>query len=154
MSETTSRLELPLLVAGQGQKDITHNEALVALDALLHARVVSREISVPPSAPAAGDCWLVAAGASGAWAGGDGRLACWTAGGWRLLALPEGASLWVSDEAARVRKVSSGWAVEAPIGAPVDAVASAVGGVVVDEEARAVLHSLLERLQQLGLILP
>jgi hypothetical protein len=154
LTEMTRRLELPLLVAGQGQKDITHNEALLAMDVLLHPRAMSRVVPVPPEGASEGDCWLVPAGASGAWAGAAGRLACWTAGGWRLWALPEGVSVWVVDEGACVRLVEGAWVTEAPFGAPAPAVAGPTGGTVVDVEARAVILSLLTRLTQLGLILP
>jgi hypothetical protein len=105
MTETTSRLGLPLLVAGQGQKDMTHNEALVALDMVLHPRALSRGVQVPPEGATEGDCWLVPAGASGAWSGGAGKLACWTTGGWRLSQLPEAALLWIADEGASFRFV-------------------------------------------------
>ena len=41
MSDTTARLALPLLLSSQAQKHVTHNEALIALDALV--QVVKQE---------------------------------------------------------------------------------------------------------------
>jgi hypothetical protein len=154
MTETTSRLGLPLLVAGQGQKDMTHNEALVALDMVLHPRALSRGVQVPPEGATEGDCWLVPAGASGAWSGGAGKLACWTTGGWRLSQLPEAALLWIADEGASFRFVGGAWIPDAPSGAPAPAVPGPTGGVVVDIEARAAIVAVLARLTQLGLLLP
>lgn len=49
MSETP-HWNLPLLTAGQAQKEISHNEALLWLDRLLHLTVVSRALGHPPEA--------------------------------------------------------------------------------------------------------
>ena len=54
MSES-ALLSLPLIEAGQAQKHVTHNEALLLLDAALHLAVASRSVATPPGAPAAGD---------------------------------------------------------------------------------------------------
>lgn len=62
----TDRLALPLLAAGQAQKEITHNEALGQLDMLVQLIVVSADLSAPPASPAEGQCWIVASGGSGA----------------------------------------------------------------------------------------
>jgi hypothetical protein len=154
MTETTNRLGLPLLVAGQGQKDITHNEALLAVDALLHPVAASRGVAAPPGSPAEGACWLVPGAAAGAWGGQDGRLACWTSGGWRFFDLPQGARLWIEDEAAAVRRQGAVWMVDAPVAAPAQTVADPSGGSVIDAEARGAILLVLARLRELGLILP
>lgn len=154
MAETTSRLGLPLLVAGQGQKDITHNEAVQAVDLLLHPVAVSRTVPGPPADLVPGACWLVPAGPEGVWSGEAGRLACWTAGGWRFLALPQGARLWIEDEATAVRREGDLWVPDAPIAAPAAGITGPSGGSVIDQEARGVILLLLERLRELGLILP
>jgi len=76
MSETPS-LGLPLLAAEQAQKHVTHNEAISALDALVQLAVKDRGLAAPPGSPAAGDRYIVAAGASGAWAGHESEIAAW-----------------------------------------------------------------------------
>ncbi len=48
----TARLHLPLLAAAQAQKHVTHNEALSALDAIIHLSVLDRQIDSPPPSPA------------------------------------------------------------------------------------------------------
>ena len=42
MSESTARLALPLIAPGQAQKEVSHNEALAALDLLVQAQVGRR----------------------------------------------------------------------------------------------------------------
>ena len=81
----SARLRLPLLIPGQGQKDITHNEALVSLDLLVQPVVQSRTTQQPPETVAEGACWLVPEGAGGP---GAGRRIRSPAGGWRL-AVPD-----------------------------------------------------------------
>lgn len=93
MAETTSRHGLPLLQAGQAQKEVTHNEALVLLDLLTHP-AVEGVLAVPPSAPQAGEGWIVGAAATGEWAGQTGSLAFRTSGGWRFLAARAGLLVW------------------------------------------------------------
>lgn len=40
--DQTARLKLPLIMAAQARKDVTHNEALAIADALVHLAVASR----------------------------------------------------------------------------------------------------------------
>ena len=74
MPETVS-LGLPLLVAEQAQKHVTHNEALRALDAIVQLSVKDRDLAAPPGSPAEGDRYIVAASPTGAWAGHAGDIA-------------------------------------------------------------------------------
>lgn len=152
MAENSSRLGLPFLVTGQGQKDVTLNEALQALDCLVGASAVSRVISAPPTFPGAGLCWLVPGGATGAWAGRGGMLACWTEGGWRYRLLPEGFTLWVEDEAREIRRVGGAWREVAGTGSAAAAVPVPSGGQVADVEVRQAVSALIDRLVQLGLL--
>lgn len=152
MPEVTARLGLPLLVAGQGQKDITHNEALAAIDALLHASVRSRSLASPPADPDLGACWLVPVNATDAWTGKAGRIACWTEGGWRFLAVPGGGTVHVEDEALMVQLQGDSWIVQAPRNYPASPVAEPQGGALIDAEARTAIAAILARLRQLGLL--
>lgn len=152
MGERTARFDLPLLVPGQGQKDVTMNEGLLALDRLVQAVAQSRVLATPPPAPADGACWLVPADAVGAWAGQADRLACWSEGGWRFHPLPEGALVWIVDEARRARRSATGFVAEGLTGLPASPVAPPAGGTVVDTEARAAVASLIDRLVAVGLL--
>lgn len=109
MSDATARLGLPYILTGQAQKEVTHNEALNLVDALLQAVVLDRHRAAPPDGPAEGDCYIVAAGGTGAWAGQDGRLAAWY-GGWLFATPGAGWTVWVADESAALRHDGAGWA--------------------------------------------
>ena len=97
MSETPN-LALPLLAAAQAQKHVTHNEALFAIDALLQVAVRDRDLAVPPGSPAEGERYIVAAGATGAWAGRAGSIASRQDGIWRFHAPRAGFVAYVADE--------------------------------------------------------
>lgn len=96
MTETT-HLGLPYLAAAQAQKHVTHNDALSRLDAVVQLAVIDTALSAPPGSPAEGDRYIVADGATGAWAGHDGEIAAFIDGAWVLLAAKPG---WVAFDAA------------------------------------------------------
>lgn len=58
--------------------DAAFRALLRANDQLIFLSVINRTTSSPPGSPANGDAYLVASGASGAWAGKTGSLAVWT----------------------------------------------------------------------------
>ena len=94
----TPRLALPAIEAAQAQKHVTHNEALVLLDALTHLAVESRALSVPPGSPSEGNSYIPASGASGAWSGWDAQIALFSGGAWiRIVPVP-GMKAWVRAE--------------------------------------------------------
>lgn len=97
--DLTPKLGLPYLVAAQAQKHVTHNEALRALDAIVQIGVIDRDLSAPPSAPSEGDCYIVAAAATGAWSTHDQKLAAWQDGAWMFYAPKKGWLSWIGDEA-------------------------------------------------------
>ncbi len=110
MSDDTPRLGLPYLITSQAQKEVTHNEALNRLDALVQAVVLDRGLTAPPAGAADGDCYLIAAGASGDWAGRDGQIAAWY-GGWVFVAPRAGFAVHVADEDVTLRHDGGVWAV-------------------------------------------
>ncbi len=152
MAEYSSRFKVPLLVPGQGQKDITHNESIEIMDSLLHALIESRSLQVPPDIPAIGQCWLIPAAASGAWFEHDGGLAFWTAGGWRFVRPAEGYTAWLKAEGRRIRLTEQGWHDEPPFEAALGTVVPPSGGLVVDAEARAAISAILLQLAGYGLV--
>ncbi|MDQ0509754.1 DUF2793 domain-containing protein [Ancylobacter amanitiformis] len=109
MSETTPLLALPLLAAAQAQKHVTHNEALLQLDALAQLAVIDRVHTTPPGGAVAGDRYLVAPGAGGDWAGRDGQIALQD-GGWTFLVPRAGWRLFVAAERTTLVHTGTGWA--------------------------------------------
>lgn len=163
-SDATDRWQLPMLFAGQAQKEIFHNEALIRIDMLLHGRAESADLASPPDMPPAGSCWIVAADAGGAWAGRGGLLACWTEGGWRFIAPQAGLRLMVADRGHVVEYDGAIWR-DGPvrgdrlflndvqiIGPRQPGIADVAGGVVADAEARAAIGAILAALRGHGLI--
>lgn len=162
--DTTDRFHLPLLAAGQMQKEIWHNEALATLDLVLGGTIEGAAAATPPATPRAGSLYLVASGASGAWAGHDGQLAAWLASGWRFIVPAEGLCLTERLTDLEWRRTASGWStgqinanqlvigglqVVGARGAPIAAVS---GGTTIDAEARACLTSILSALRTHGLL--
>lgn len=110
MSATT-HLTLPYIAAAQAQKHVTHNEALRALDAVVQLAVLNQDQTSPPVSPAEGDRHIIAAGASGDWAGRDGQIGAYQDGAWAYYTAQEGWLAW--DESTLGLFVFSGgvWAV-------------------------------------------
>ena len=138
---------LPLLASGQAQKEISHNEALILIDALLGGVIENALLSEPPDAPAPGALWLVAEGASGAWAGESGRLALWTQGGWRFVSPRIGCRFFDKSRHIILCLYEYGWNTPISLNLP-------SGGGVIDAEARATLANIKDILISLGLAVP
>ena len=81
----TPNLVLPYIAGSQAQKHVTHNEAIRLLDGMVQLSVLSRIIASPPGSPTDGSRYIVASGATGAWAGWDLNVAFWVDGGWMRL---------------------------------------------------------------------
>lgn len=118
MSDITTHLLLPYILASQAQKHVTHNEALRLLsDAMVQLSVLDRDLTSPPVSLADGDRHIVASGASGLWAGWDLNVAFWVDGVWMRLVPRPGWLAWIADEAAFVVWNGSAWD---PVGVPQD----------------------------------
>jgi Protein of unknown function (DUF2793) len=142
----TARHKLPLLAVSQAQKEITHNEAIVRIDALLHA-VAQDILTTPPSVSDAdiGKCWLVSAVPSGGWAGKAGDLAVWIGGGWRFCTAAEGMRVRLQTSGTDYIRSEGEW-----VAAP--AIADPVNGSVIDVETRQAIGALFQYLRSIGFI--
>ncbi|HEV7233881.1 MAG TPA: DUF2793 domain-containing protein [Sphingorhabdus sp.] len=140
----TGRHNLPLLAVSQAQKEITHNEALVRIDALLHP-VVEEELAVPPSPTERdiGKCWLIAPSPIGAWQGMTGRIAIWTGGSWRYCIPTEGLKVRVTSSGSDRVRSNAIW-VDSPT------IPDPANGTVIDVEARSAIVALLGHLRAIG----
>ena len=96
----TPNLGLPYIMAAQAQKHVTHNEAIRALDALVHLAVIDRDSTTPPDDPAEGDRHIVGADGTGAWSGHDLEIAAFQDGGWAFYAPRPGWRAWIVEESA------------------------------------------------------
>ncbi len=160
----TDRFALPLLHAGQAQKEISHNEALTAIDLLLHPSVLSAGIDSPPADPAPGEGWIVGDSPDGDWEDHPQAIASWTGGGWRFVAPREGLAVWLQDAGTVARYAGGAWEVGIVpcdrimvggvqvVGERADAIAAPSGGAIVDAEAREAIEMLLDALRTHGLI--
>jgi len=164
--DRTARLALPLLSAGQAQKEMTHNEALTLLDLFAQPVVIAVGGDTPPESPGAGQCWIVGMVPTGAWAGYPHHLVGWTGGGWRFCAPAPGMRAWSLADAAEAWFGDGGWSIGTLRGARVEiagiqvvaaqqaAISAPSGGTVIDAEARGTLTAVLAALHAHGLIAP
>lgn len=98
MPDQTANLALPFLASSQAQKHVTHNEALIALDAVVQISVLDRHLTAPPGGAAEGDRYIPADPATGAWVGQENTIAVSRDGGWVFYSPREGWLAWVADE--------------------------------------------------------
>jgi hypothetical protein len=164
VSETSPRFSLPYLVPGQAQKEMFHNEALLALDSIVHAAVEGAPATTPPGSPSEGESWIVGAGATGAWAGRDDDLATWSAGGWRFAAPVPGMLAWNKAGGVWLHWSGVAWADGSlpassltigglqVVGPRQAGIASPSGGTTIDAEARTAIDALIVTLRSHGLI--
>ncbi|RRQ51678.1 DUF2793 domain-containing protein [Sphingorhabdus wooponensis] len=141
----TGRHRLPLLAVSQAQKEITHNEALVLIDALLHMAVEA----VQPTAPAVtdndiGKSWVIHGAPTGVWANKAGQIACWVGGSWRFVEPHEGMRIWNKSTRRQSLFISGQWTLAPAIPSP-------IGGTTVDSEARAALAAILQYFRLIGI---
>jgi hypothetical protein len=99
----TKHLQLPLLAPAQAQKHVTHNEALLTLDVLCQASVISRSFNSPPENPVAGDRYLVCQSTNldqnnHPWNGKTNALALWRDSSWHYFYPQFGWLIFVQSE--------------------------------------------------------
>ncbi len=164
MADTTDRYALTLLAAGQAHKEVSHNNALMRVDGLLHPSVNGFGATTPPPEPNPGDAWIVGAAGSGAWAQHPDEIATSQAGGWTFLKPLAGCIAWNRTDAAHMVYDGSRWRTDAwpmrkveisgktVVSARQAAISAPSGGSNIDAEARNVLVQLLAMLRLHGLI--
>lgn len=109
MHNLSPNLSLPFLLPNQAQKHITLNDALSLLDALAQLVVINDGLTVPPSAPAEGDCHVVGAQAIGFWADKDAQIASWRNSGWAFLTPQIGWRAYCVSQQDIIVYTQSGW---------------------------------------------
>ncbi|MEY2942732.1 MAG: hypothetical protein RLY97_746 [Pseudomonadota bacterium] len=139
---STPRFGLPMLYAGQAQKEVFVNEAHALTDALLFC-AIEGEAAAPPASPMAGSSWLVAAAPSGVWLGQAGKIASFQSGNWLFTAPKAGMRVLNRVSGQDMRFVGS-WQTPAKPATP-------SGGAVVDSEVRTALGQLILALESAGI---
>ena len=158
----TPRYALPLLQSGQAQKEVTHNDALAQIDALLHLVVESRAVATPPLGAEAA-AWIVGTAASGFWTSHDGQIAVLDDTGWSFVTPRDGCIAFVRDEQIFVSWAAGAWRDSLPVrsltiagrtvlGGSLAKVTAPTGGATIDSETRTALGQLIVALQGLGLL--
>lgn len=142
-NSTTPRFSLPLLFAGQAQKEFFVNEAHVLIDVLMHMSVMGLA-STPPSTPAEGECWLVDATPVGEWAGHIDSIAFFAAGAWNFLNPVPGMRVFNISQG-QYHLFDGTWNAAGAVAIP-------TGGATVDTEARQAIEGLLSALQSQGIL--
>ena len=145
----TDRLQLPFLSPGQAQKEIFHNEALQALDAVVAACVEEPARNDPPANPAAGACYIVGSAPTGAWSAQPNAIASFSGSGWRFVAAVDGLSAYVRSTGVDARFRGGAWEYGAACGA---AILSPTGGTVIDSQGRTAIGQILAVLRDHRLI--
>ena len=107
--DATENLNLPYIMPSQAQKHVTHNEALRALDAILHLAVKSRSITNPPPDPAVGDRYILPDDATGEWTARAKNVAAWQDGAWAFYSPKEGWIAQLIDEGRLIVFKAGNW---------------------------------------------
>ena len=109
MADQTPLLALPYILPSQAQKHVTHNEALVQLDAIVQLAAADRDLTAPPVSPVIGERHIVASGGTSEWQGHDGEIALYLDAGW-VFATPQiGWRAWIEAEQAMRIFDGSAW---------------------------------------------
>ncbi len=98
MTDKSSRLSLPFIMAAQAQKHVTHNEAIKRLDILTQLSVKGRPQTTPPSLLEEGDVFIVAPNGGDLWSGRDNQIAFYENGAFQFIMPNEGWHAYLPDE--------------------------------------------------------
>lgn len=108
----TPNTGLPELTQGQSSKEITHNQALRIIDVLVPVALVQDKDLTAPPAHVAGNLYIVASGATGAWTGQANKLAYSDGSTWYFITPKNKWPAFVVDEAKNYRFNGSVWVAE------------------------------------------
>ena len=148
--DTTPRLGLMTVIPGQAQKEISVNEGLHLLDAIVSGAVEEPARTDPPATPIVGTSYIIGNQATGEWSGHEGALAAFTPGGWRYVAPTDGLTVLEKTTGSTLRYRSGAW--EQVLGARQAAIPDVTGGTTIDVESRVTIAAILNALRAHGLI--
>lgn len=93
----TTHLGITLVEQSQAQKEVTVNQAITRIDAILNTGAKSRGSNTPPGSPANGDVHIVGSSPTSDWTGWANFIAYFDQT-WKFIIPKEGVTLWVNDE--------------------------------------------------------
>ena len=143
---------------------MTSPGSLQTLDVLVSGAIEGPPLVTPPLTPSVGTAYIVAEGATGAWAGREDCIAAWTSGGWRFIPPIPGMTMYVRTSGTSAMFRSGAWEIgtlagsslringEQVVGPRATAIASPAGGSVVDIESRTAVEAMLAIFREHGLI--
>jgi hypothetical protein len=106
---TTPNLAIAYIDSGVPQPEVTHNDAIRSLDALVQLIVQDRDLATPPGSPSDGQRWIVAGSPTGAWTGHSNHVLAWQDGAWRSYVPKVGWLAYVVDEGMLLAWSGSAW---------------------------------------------
>lgn len=106
----SNNLSITHIEQNQSQKEVTINEAINRIDAILNVGAIDQDLATPPVSPSEGDLYIVASSPTGDWSGQDGNIAYYNAG-WKFIIPKEGITIWVNDEDLHYTYDGSNWTV-------------------------------------------
>lgn len=145
LNQATSKWQLPFLIPGQAQKEVTVNEAFARIDSLLSLAVAGVSANPPPE-PYEGEAWLVSSEATGVWAGQVDRVAVCIGSAWHFYSPHPGMQVFNEQTAQYLYYLETWQASQEP--------PSPSGGGTVDVEARASIDAIIEVLRHSGIFPP
>lgn len=98
MTDTSSNLSLPYLLASQTQKHVTYNELVNKIDALLMLCLASKSMNTLPLLPIEGQCFIIAPNGINDWDGKAGNIAIFQNLGWEYVVPQKGFIAYIIDE--------------------------------------------------------
>lgn len=138
---TTTHFSLPLLFAGQAQKEPFINHTFSVLDSLL-AGVVDDSLASPPTNPSDGERYRILENGTGEWLGHDQEIAVSIAGSWQFVLPQSGMAIFDATSQANLYFDGS-WQIATEPSTP-------NGGSVVDSEAREAILGIILALRTAG----
>lgn len=95
---TTANLGLDQVTPNQSNKTVTLNKINGVLDNIVQLSVLDKDLTTTPGSPSEGDRYIVAATATGVWAGNENNIAYYQAGTWNFYIPRTGFTAYIVDE--------------------------------------------------------
>jgi len=95
MPDPTVNLGLEILAENQAAAEVTFNESMYKLDAIVQGKCISRTLVTPPLNPSTGDVYIVGVGTqTDEWIGKENYIAYSIATQWKFVPPVEGMQMW------------------------------------------------------------